>query len=101
MHCGFDTASPSRTKPVSGRDAVRQKKRFGEPVGTVSIRRPPVKLLNPAFFSAMRRARSADRGWNCGHGVVQFIDELPIQSAMEVLSKSEIQRATAILQVAR
>jgi hypothetical protein len=49
----------------------------------------------------MAPGTSADRGWDRGHGVVQFIDELPNQSAMEVLSKSEIQRATAIFQVAR
>jgi hypothetical protein len=40
-------------------------------------------------------------GGTAAMAVVQFIDELPNQSAMEVLSKSEIQRATAIFQVAR
>jgi hypothetical protein len=40
-------------------------------------------------------------GQKCGHAIVQFIDELPIQSAMEVRSKPEIQRAAAISQVAR
>ena len=47
---------------------------------TVSIRWPCVavvsvhrsfKFLKPAFFSAMA-ARSADRGWNRGHGVVSI-----------------------------
>jgi hypothetical protein len=60
-----------------------------------------VQTFEAGFLSAMALCTSADRGWDRGHAVVQFIDELPIQSAMEVLSKSEIRRATAILQVAR